>query len=492
MKSIRVPIPSKGWNTTQPKRKMDDTFSPMLSNTMHESDEELRRRPGQLSIGNAATDGSTITHIMEHKNITGVSTIIVQTLLDNFYTWAAGTFTAIASLGFTERVRDASMGNLLVCGDGVNTAKKFNGTTWSSITTGPASPFSSYIGNIFHVHKGRMYAAGDPARRMDVLHSATMGGGGAGADYWSTVLSGVNQGGFIDCTADLHEGDTITGITTHLGRLVIMFENHIIFYDIEEGTAGLEAEVFKIVGGEGCISHDSIQAVGQDVLFLSSNGFKSLSQVLVQGDSGVDSSSIAINGYVKELVRTTVVADDIRAMYIPKFGAYVTYLTSTEMPVYQNQFKAWTKWTGIKQAMMVASDGTVYTCGTHVHIMDETTLGDTLNAAGITAIPMQWDTSGIRAEGDAEEKARWLIGEIIGTCDPDESITFEYTLSFDEVNKITETVILNEGGGGRADIDLRIPMYGKSEFLTMRIINNNVSDFRIHALESYYNVGGNR
>ncbi|MCK5613903.1 hypothetical protein KAR91_69215, partial [Candidatus Pacearchaeota archaeon] len=304
MKSIRTSIPVRGWDTTQPIREMDNKSSPTLINTMHESSEEIRRRPGQAFSGAAATDTGTIVHMMEHKNITGVSKLIVQTDLNNFYTWIAGAFTTTGALGFTARVRNATMGNLLVCGDGINAAKKFNGTSWTAITTGPASPFSSYIGNIFHVHKGRMYAAGDPARNMDVLHSATVGGGGSGADYWSTVLSGVNQGGFIDTSADLHAGDTITGIATHLGRLVVFFNNHIIFYDTAEGVAGLEADVFKVVGGEGCISQDSIQPIGQDVLFLSDNGFKSLSQVLVQGDSGVDNASIAINNHIKDLIRT--------------------------------------------------------------------------------------------------------------------------------------------------------------------------------------------
>lgn len=488
MRSIRLSVPKMGMNTVVPLRDMGFDQSPLLLNCMYESANELRRRPCQTTVGNPTPDSGTVIHACEHKSITGTQTIIVQTSLFNIYSWTAGTFTAVTGPTTTARMRSATMGNLMVIGDGVNPAYKYNGAAWSVITTPPIAPFSNYIGNIFHVHKGRMYAAGDPARKMDVLHSAAASA--SGADYWSTTLSGSNLGGFIDVSADLTEGDEVTGLTSHLGRLVVLLRNHIIFYNTAEGAGGLEATVHKVVAGEGCVSHDSIASAGDDVLFLSENGVKSLSQVMVQGDSGVDSSSIPINDTIKAALRDgTVTVTDIRADYIPKFGVYLLYLSPTLQFAFQNEFKSWIKWSGVKP-ILTLSDGSCMSFGTHAHTLLETAFGDALNGLAATSVSMQWDTTSMRAEGDIRNN--WVLGEFIYTSEPDEAVTFEYTFDFNETDKVTESVVFNEGAASRGLGGDRIPMFGRSEFMAARLINSNITDFRIHAFESYFRSGGVR
>lgn len=488
-RSIRFNIPKSGWNTDSPRRELSTDFSPDMTNIFYENINEARRRPCQSAHIVAAPDGTAVDHIFEHKGITGIAKLFVHTAGGNIYEDVAGVWT-LADATFTGRIRTSMMGNLLIVGDGVNPAKKFNGTTWSVITTAPAAPFSSYIGNIFHTHKGRMYAAGDPARNMDVIHSDTIGGTGLGADYWSTVLSGGgSQGGFIDTTADLAAGDTITGITTHLGRLVVFFNNHIIFYATSEGTAGLEADVFKLVSGEGCISHDSIQGIGDDVLFLSPTGYKSLQQVLVQGDSGVKSASIPINAHVTTLLQTIVVAD-IRSTYVPKFGTYICYM-GAEQHVYQTQLKVWQKWAGLPRCLFTDSAGVAYVAGTTVQQLDTTVFGDTIGAAAEVAVSMSMDFASLRVS-QTEIKPRWNRAEVIGECDPDEPIIFSYYPDNETAAAISETVVLNAGGTVRGPVDLRIPIVGRSEMLGMRVTNDNITDFRLTAMEAYFLAGGLR
>jgi len=489
LESRRFNVPQRGWNTDDPIRELSIDFSPNISDCFYEKANEIKRRLAQNPhIVAAFADGGDADHMFEHKGFTGTSKLFAHTDANSIYEDVAGVWTS-RDTSFTSRIRTAKLGNLVVMGDGVNPAKTYNGTTFAAVTIPPIAPFASYIGNIFHSHKGRMFAAGDPARRMDVIHSATIGGGGSGADYWSTVLSGVNQGGFIDVAADVPDSDEITGLTSHLGRLVVFTNNRVVFYNTSEGTSGLEATVHKIVDGEGCVSHDTIQGVGNDTLFLSPNGYKSLAQVLVQGDSGVANESIPINDHVKTLLRDTVTIADIRSIYLPNHGVYICNL-GTEQHVFQSQFKAWTKWTGIAKVLFRDSNGNAYTASTTVQTLDDSVDRDTSGATP-SAISYILETAPIRIS-EQEVKPRFIRAEIIAECEPDESITFEYWTDNEEDNKITETIILNEGGAARASVDLRIPVIGRGEFMTMRVTNSNNTDFRISAFELYFITGGMR
>jgi len=488
LKSIRFNVPENGWNTDDARRELGANYTPDVTNCFFENKSELKRRPCQSPHIVAAPDGTAVDHMFEHKSITGTSKLFVHTAGGNIYEDVAGVWT-LRDTTFTGRIRTAMMGNLLIVGDGVNPAKKFNGTAWSVITTYPVAPFSTYIGNIFHVHKGRMYAAGDPARGMDLVISSTIGGTGTGADYWSTVAAGGDQGQFLDTTDDISSGDTITGITTHLGRLVVFFRKHIVFYDVTE-SGGYAASVFKVVEGEGCVSHDTIQGIGDDVIFLSPTGYKSLQQVLVQGDSGVKSTSIPINTHVTQLLRTTTVVADIRSCYIPKFGTYLCHM-GTEIHVFQTGLKAWMKWSTLPRVLFVDAAGIAYTAGTTVQTLSDTVFADTVGAAAAVAVTMSLDLASVRV-ADQEIKPRWIWAEIICECDADETVTYSYYPDNDQTQIINETLVLNAGAVGRAINDYRFPVIGRSEMFGSRIANANQTDFRLTAVEVYYTAGGFR
>ena len=488
--SVRFNVPKGGFAPDLTIREMGADYSPNLTNCFFENQKELKRRLCQTPyIVAAFVDGGSADHMFEHRGFTGTSKIFAHTDANSIYENVAGTWTS-RDTSFTSRIRTAKLGNLVVMGDGVNPAKTYNGTAFAAVTTGPAAPFASYIGNIFHSHKGRMFAAGDPARGMDVIHSATIGGGGSGADYWSTVLSGVNQGGFIDVAADIPDGDIVTGITSYLGYLVVFTNNYIVYYTTEETATGFDAAVHKVVGGEGCVSQDTIQSIGNDVAFLSPNGYKTLSQVLVQGDAGVNSSGLVLNAYVTDLLRTSVTVANIRSTFIPKYGLYICNL-GTEQHVFQFAYKAWFKWTGLDAQLFRDSLGVAYTAGTTVQTLDDSVTSDTKGAVN-TAVSYIRETAPVRTSGQ-ELKNRFIRAELICICDPDESVLFEYWVNDDETNtKVSETIVLNAGGAGRAAVDLRIPIIGRGEFITMRTTNSNDTDYRETATELYYVAGGMR
>ena len=518
----RISAPAKGWNTVTPLREMSHDFAVKLENVWFDQTQAMNRRPGQQPLSTTAVSGTAqIKHSFEHRSITGSSKLFFWTDDGKISEWTSPTWT-VRDSSFSSRVRSAMMGNILVVGDGVNPAKKYNGSAWSAITTPPSPVGSDYIGNIFHTHQGRMYAAGDPSQRLTVYYSASVAA--SGADYWSQTLSGSDKGGFIDVSGALGEGDEVTGLTSYLGMLVVLCKNNIVFYnnaDPEDASFG----VHKVIRGIGCFSHDSIQGIGNDTIFLSKYGFKTLQQVLVQGDAATLDKSVPINNYVvEELLSGNTLDTDIRSTFIEKLGVYLCSFNGFTL-VYHVLFDAWTIWYGVQPQIFTSVDGTTYTSDVYVHTLSTTYTGDIIGTGSQVAIPMVWEPPPFRSSG-AEVKARWNRIEYIFESPASEPVTIEtwpdlnegqrkqYTVTFepDIVSSGTQSMLWTETAsadprrawgtastgpswGGKSDSfsgDKRIPVIGLSELFSVRLINENISDFKLTALEVYRNDGGVR
>lgn len=519
----RVNAPIKGWNSITPVREMGHEFAVKLENVWLDQAQAMNRRPCQTPLSTTApTTGQKIKHMFEHRNITGASKFFVW-VNGVIKEWTSPTWTTDDST-FSSRIRSANMGNLLTVGDGVNPAKKFNGTAWSLVTTTPTPVGASYIGNIFHTHKGRVYAAGDPAQQMTIYYSDVVSL--LGSDYWSQSLSSSSQGGFIDISGSIPDGDVITGITSYKGFLVVLLRNHIIFYSGNDPLDSAGLVVAKVIRGIGCLAHDSIQGIGNNTVFLSQYGFKTLEQIAVQGDAAANDTSVPINNFViDEIEKGNAVAADIRSEFVEKWGVYVCTFGNVTL-AYHVFFDAWVAWYGVQPQLLSLVDGTVYTADEWVHTMSTSTLGDTIGTGSQVAAPMVWELPPFRASGD-EVKARWNRIELIFESKSGETINVQTWTNLDvsqEVNEsvtlLPDTLVKNSTGmiwsaaastdprrkwGGGAGFnptwagssnffsgDQRIPVIGRAELFSARISNSNISRFKIIAFEVYTNEGNIR
>lgn len=105
--------------------------------------------------------------------------------------------------------------------------------------------------------------------------------------YWSDLLDGNDfhsgSAGSLDLRKVFPTGsDEIVALAAHNGFLIIFCKRSIIVYEGAE-TPSSDTAVFKIhdtVEGVGCISRDSVQHTGTDILFLSDSGVRSFGRTI--------------------------------------------------------------------------------------------------------------------------------------------------------------------------------------------------------------------
>lgn len=113
--------------------------------------------------------------------------------------------------------------------------------------------------------------------------------------------------------------DRVKAINSFQGRLVVFFENSIIIYSNPFDTANLAIE--KTISGIGCISRDSVQHVGNDLVFLSYAGVRSLVRSIEEDNFPLRDLSKHVRGDLLEDISGTPAL--VKSAYYPDEGLYL-------------------------------------------------------------------------------------------------------------------------------------------------------------------------
>jgi hypothetical protein len=145
--------------------------------------------------------------------------------------------------------------------------------------------------------------------------------------YWSELLNPRNfttaDSGSIDMSKVFVNGkDSIVALSVFNNRLIIFCKNSIYAFQItgfDPSTLALTDTIENV----GCVSRDSVQSVGDDIVFLSQAGLMSLGKLF---DSNF---SFPINNYsrlVQDDFINTFKEDNmatVRGFYVPREGTYL-------------------------------------------------------------------------------------------------------------------------------------------------------------------------
>jgi len=164
--------------------------------------------------------------------------------------------------------------------------------------------------------------------------------------YYSDLLIGHKFAGGSAGAIDLKgvwAGDEIVSLNSFMGKLVIFGKNNIVVYDNPWDVALTSNSTFRlneVIEGVGCVARDSVQLIGDDIVFLSSSGVRSLSRTIVQDKMPLTDLSLAI----KDEIRTNIVTgnmDSVKAQYDLSTGSYILGFPGKNI-VYVFDFKAQT------------------------------------------------------------------------------------------------------------------------------------------------------
>jgi hypothetical protein len=524
----RITPPIKGWNTLTAVRSMSHDYAVQLENVWLDQSSAMNRRPGQITYLTALP--SQAKHMFEFVSDSGSQTQFIQSVNGSVYNYTTGWVAALTAAfpgGTCDSARiDTSATNVTVIGNGVDNAMYFDGTSWLNVVDGAAA--NVVLGTILHTHKGRMYTAGIATNKMSIRYSNLSAN--SGGKVWDA--GGAAQFSVADA---IPEGDTITGMCTYRDNLVVTCANHIIVYEGDDPAVAAGGtltdyqpwRIAKVIRGVGCIDNNSIQNIGNDVLFLSRNGFKSLEQIMVQGDAAVADASVPINNHIAAITRanlnTTLL--DISSTFSQLLGLYICNVGGITY-VYHTMFSSWAKWTGIENLLFTSISGSTYTVGTHQHLLNSDVPYDVIDGSATnTTIGMVWELPPVRS-GDNENKSRWNKVEVIYEAADESTLAVSTWLNLDQSdNPLDSLVTLNPrtsqststtmrwGGPGFTGANYlwgnptggstwlgasvssgsaKIPVNGRSELFSVRFMNNSQVKFKIVAIEIYYNEGGNR
>jgi len=209
------------------------------------------------------------------------------------------TYTGRTSTTFTGCTRGA---NNSIATHHLDNAVVTNDTAPKSVTNGEFKPT---CGVGFY---GRLWVGG-VAEEKDVLH-------------YSALLDGddfsLQNGGGAFNLKNVWGKDDIIAIAPFYGQLAVFGKNNIALYSRPDSVS--QMQLSEVIRGIGCIARDTVQAIGDDLVFLSSTGLRSLARTSEKDKVPLTDLSVNIKD---TLIRNLAQTLNITSGYIENEGVYV-------------------------------------------------------------------------------------------------------------------------------------------------------------------------
>jgi len=248
----------------------------------------------------AINDGSNVTNSATSMTVDSTvgfpteGTLLVEDEVISYTGITATTFT-----GMTRGVGDSSAAT-----HANNIAVASYAVPASATTFDPSCGMGFY---------GKLWAGGITEAPDVLFYSVLLDG-----DDWNGTGSG-----FIDLKT-VWGTDDIIGIAPFFGKLVIFGKNNIVIYDNPEsgGTLALN----EVIKGIGLVSRDTIQAIGDDLVFLSATGLRSLARTTEKDKLPMQDLSLNIKDTLIRNISTSNKV--IKSIYLENEGIYILTFTN--------------------------------------------------------------------------------------------------------------------------------------------------------------------
>lgn len=157
--------------------------------------------------------------------------------------------------------------------------------------------------------------------------------------YFTDVLDGTNwstgSAGSIDIAAVLTKGaDSIVALGAHNGFLVIFCKRHIIVYgdgdNFQTAINTTTLNLVEVIDGIGCVSRDSVQNTGEDIIFLSETGVRSLNRTVQEKSQPINNISFNIRDDIIRHLEAEQ-PQDIRSVFSPRKAFYLLLFPSANV-----------------------------------------------------------------------------------------------------------------------------------------------------------------
>lgn len=328
-----------GLNTQESGVTLQEGFALHANNCVIDKYGRLGARKGWITQSTSldgtadANDGIDLVGVTSFKDIAGT---------DTFISWSDDTFykgiTALTTL-----TPDLDTGDTITEGNWqtatLNDHHYFfqrgyeplvytneSGEQFDAFSQHPHNHSGTPFGNTVLGAYGRLWVADTTADKTKV--------------WFSDLLDGSNfhdQGaGSLDILSVFTQGaDEIVALGAHNGFLIIFCKNNIVIYDDASNFQDTSLDVstlnlVEVIEGVGCIARDSVQNTGEDILFLSNTGVRSLNRTIQEKSQPLRDISKNVRDDILQAVGDEDL-DKVKSVYSPTNAFYLlSFPTSTQ------------------------------------------------------------------------------------------------------------------------------------------------------------------
>jgi hypothetical protein len=279
-----------------------------------------------LSAGDGKLFSGTTTLVPHRPKLADQTTDVAGTFTNNrwqFCSAAVGSGTSALVSGIATQKGNAALVWRRTSGSGAYIFQEIGvyGTKPSGVATfDPDCCLSAF---------GRVWTAGISANKHTL--------------FFSNLLDPTNfstgTAGLLDISTVVGNNDEIVGLAQHNNFLVIFCTNSIVVYGSQGTSAAtginpLTMALADVVTGVGCVSRDSIQATGTDLIYLSKSGIRSLNRTVTENSMPMRELSLNIRDDVTNYLGLEPNTDNIKSGYFEKEAFYILTFPSSRIMIY--------------------------------------------------------------------------------------------------------------------------------------------------------------
>ena len=336
-----------GLNTQESGAVLSDGFALVASNCVIDKYGRLGARKGwiQKTTTTSGLNGGKIYSIFEYLNADGT---IDYLSAGNNKLWRGGIGATLTDITPTMTITDnhwqmASLNDHCLMVQKSHEPVLFTRETGTAVTQKLVShaghagvTFSSPVfgtgtangHNACLAAYGRFWVAGSTAYPTTLFWSTDI----ADSHFPTFDTGGARTSGSLNIASKLpNNTDEIVALAAHNGFLIVFCKQNIVILNGAE-TPTTAMTISDVIPGVGCIARDSVQKTGNDLLFLSASGLRSLGRTIQEKSMPMRDLSKNIRDDLFSVIANTE-AKAIKSCYSEKYGFYLLSFPSTASPV---------------------------------------------------------------------------------------------------------------------------------------------------------------
>lgn len=335
-----------GLNTQESGAVLSDGFALVASNCVIDKYGRLGARKGwvQKTTATGGLNGAPLYSIFEYLNADGTVDYISA---GNNKLWRGGVGATLTDITPSMSITDnhwqmASLKDHCLIVQKSNLPVLFTRETGTAVCTtlvGHAAHGGDYNSPVFGTGTsnapntclaayGRFWVAGSSAFPTTVFWSTDI----ADSHFPTFNTGGARTSGSINIASKLpNNTDEIVALAAHNGFLIVFCKQNIVILNGAENPA-TAMTISDVIPGIGCIARDSIQKTGNDLLFLSASGVRSLGRTIQEKSMPMRDISKNIRDDIFDAITSTE-AKLIKSAYSEKYGFYLLSFPSVASPI---------------------------------------------------------------------------------------------------------------------------------------------------------------